>query len=134
MYTVIYDGQCNLCVTLVQLLEKLDRGEQFAYVPMQAEAELQTLDITAADCEQGMILLDPDRPQQRWQGSAAAEEIGRILPIGALFVQAYRALPGIKSSGDLAYAYIRDHRYEIFGKRSDIYESSYPACKSERCQ
>ncbi|MBE9079513.1 DUF393 domain-containing protein [Romeria aff. gracilis LEGE 07310] len=132
MYTVIYDGQCNLCVTLVQLLEKLDRGQQFAYVPMQAEAQLESLDVTAADCEQGMILLDP--AQQRWQGSDAAEEIGRILPMGGLFVQAYRALPGFKSSGDRAYAYIRDHRYEIFGKRSEIYESAYPACESERCQ
>ncbi|PLZ35449.1 thiol-disulfide oxidoreductase, partial [Fischerella thermalis WC542] len=28
-YYVIYDGNCNLCVTLVQLLENLDQGNQF---------------------------------------------------------------------------------------------------------
>jgi predicted DCC family thiol-disulfide oxidoreductase YuxK len=25
-YTVIYDGDCNLCSNLVQLLERIDRG------------------------------------------------------------------------------------------------------------
>ncbi|NEQ81993.1 MAG: DUF393 domain-containing protein, partial [Moorea sp. SIO2I5] len=34
-YHVIYDGDCNLCVTLVQLLENLDQGKLFNYIPMQ---------------------------------------------------------------------------------------------------
>ncbi len=39
-YYIIYDGDCNLCVTLVQLLEQIDAGKEFSYVPMQ---DTQTL-------------------------------------------------------------------------------------------
>jgi len=133
MYAVIYDGNCNLCVTLVRLLERLDHGQRFEYVPMQNEARLAQWQITAADCEQGMILLDQAQPDQRWQGSDAAEEIGRILPMGDLFVQAYRSLPGAKSVGDQFYAFIRDNRYNIFGKRDRLYESEFPACEGDQC-
>ena len=133
MYAVIYDGNCNLCVTLVQLLEQFDQGKQFKYVPMQEDAILAQWGITPQDCEQGMMLIDQAHPEHRWQGSDAAEEIGRLLPTGNAFVQAYRALPGIKSAGDRFYAFIRDNRYSLFGKRDRHYESSYPACKDDRC-
>lgn len=117
-YHVIYDGNCNLCVTFTQLLEKFDQGEIFDYIPMQDQETLGQFGITAADCEQGMILINAQNPGQRWQGSDAAEEITRLLPMGEVFIAAYRALPGIKWLGDRAYAQIRDHRYAWFGKKS----------------
>ena len=131
-YIVIYDGNCNLCVTLVQLLERLDSGQQFRYLSMQDDA-IASFGVTAADCELGMILIDAEFPEKRWQGSDAAEEIGRLLPLGATFVAAYRALPGLKQGGDRAYEFIRDNRYEIFGKRDSTYESSFPACETGSC-
>ncbi len=124
-YYVVYDGECNLCVTLVQLLESLDQGKVFRYVPMQDEQTLSQWGLTAQDCEQGMILIDGNTPSQRWQGSNAAEEIGKLLPMGSVFVEAYRALPGIKWVGDRFYEQIRDHRYALFGKRDSIYKSTY---------
>lgn len=134
MYSVIYDGNCNLCVTLVRLLETLDNGQQFQYIPMQDEAALAQYGITAEDCEMGMILLDAAQLQRRWQGSDAAEEIGRLLPLGQVFVDAYRALPGVKQTGDGVYAYVRDHRYRLFGKRDRTYQPRYPACDSNTCK
>jgi predicted DCC family thiol-disulfide oxidoreductase YuxK len=124
-HTVIYDGNCNLCVTLVQLLEKLDQGHLFLYLPMRDVEGLAQFGITAEDCEMGMILL---KENQRWQGSQAAEEIARLLPMGAVFIQAYRALPGMKPVGDGVYAQVRDNRYTLFGKRSTTYQSPYPVC------
>jgi predicted DCC family thiol-disulfide oxidoreductase YuxK len=132
-YYVIYDGNCNLCVSLVQLLEQLDRGTQFSYIPMQDETNLHNLGITAIDCEQGMILINAQTPSQRWQGSDAAEEIGKLLPMGAVFVAAYRALPGAKWSGDRVYEQIRDNRYTLFGKRDRTYQSQHPACDTGNC-
>lgn len=132
-YTVIYDGNCNLCVTLVQLLETLDRGRLFHYIPMQDQSSLERFQISQQDCEMGMILLNPDAPKQRWQGSDAAEEIGRLLPFGNSFVAAYRALPGVKWAGDRVYEQIRDNRYTLFGKRDTTYQSTYPSCDSDRC-
>lgn len=130
-YYVIYDGNCNLCVTLVRSLETLDKGKLFRYAPMQDEQTLLQWVITAQDCEQGVILIDGNEPQRRWQGSNAAEEIGRLLPAGSIFVNAYQALPGMKWAGDRFYEQIRDHRYAIFGKRSNTYQSSY--CVDDTC-
>ncbi|AFY71615.1 thiol-disulfide oxidoreductase DCC [Thalassoporum mexicanum PCC 7367] len=125
-YKVIYDGNCNLCVSLVQMLEKLDRGQKFTYAPMQDLETLASFGISAADCEMGMILINANFPDQRWQGSDAAEEIGRLLPAGAVFVAAYRSLPGMKWLGDRTYEQVRDNRYAIFGKRDRTYQSAYP--------
>jgi predicted DCC family thiol-disulfide oxidoreductase YuxK len=124
-YNVIYDGNCHLCVTLVQLLENLDQGQRFEYISMQDLEELERFGITSDDCEMGMILIDCDTPQRRWQGSDAAEEIGRILPGGEVFVTAYRAMPGMKWMGDRVYEQVRDNRYTLFGKRSTTYKSVY---------
>ena len=125
-YHVIYDGNCNLCVTLVQLLENLDKGQLFDYISMQDEENLNSFGITPQDCEMGMILIDAQASERRWQGSDAAEEIGRILPMGDVFVSAYRAMPGMKWVGDRIYEQVRDNRYSWFGKRSSTYKSAYP--------
>jgi len=134
-YYVIYDGNCNLCTTLVQQLESLDKGQLFQYMPMQDQEALKRFGITSKDCELGMILIDADAPQRRWQGSDAAEEIGRLLPAGEVFVAAYRAIPGLKWMGDRVYEQIRDNRYTIFGKRSATYKSTYPVgdCSTGSC-
>lgn len=124
-YYVIYDGNCNLCSSLVQLLETLDKGQIFQYAPMQNQEILQRWGITPQDCELGIILIDADKPDQRWQGSAAAEEIGRLLPLGDVFITAYRSLPGLKWMGDRVYEQVRDNRYTLFGKRSSVYQTAY---------
>lgn len=132
-YTVIYDGLCNLCSNLVQLLERLDQGQLFRYLPMQDGEGLSRYGLTFQDCEGGMLLIDETQPDRRWQGSAAAEEIGRLLPLGEGFVAAYRALPGVKWAGDRVYAQVRDNRYALFGKRDGLYQSAYPVCQSGTC-
>lgn len=124
-YYVIYDGNCNLCSSLVQLLETLDKGQIFQYAPMQDQQILQRWGITPQDCELGMILIDANDHRQRWQGSAAAEEIGRLLPLGDVFITAYRSLPGLKWMGDRVYEQVRDNRYTLFGKRSSVYQTAY---------
>ncbi len=118
-YQVIYDSKCNLCTTFAQLLKQFDRDQTFAYIPMQDEASLANYGVMPTDCEAGMILIDTEQPARRWQGSEAAEEIARLLPLGEPFIAAYRAIPGMKWLGDRSYEQIRDHRYEWFGKREN---------------
>ncbi len=124
-YHVIYDGKCNLCVSFTQLLENFDQGNLFNYIPMQNSDVLAQLNITADDCELGMILIDSDNLNQRWQGSSAAEKIIELLPNGSLFVNAYRAIPGLKWLGDHSYLQVRDNRYQWFGSRNETYYSPY---------
>jgi predicted DCC family thiol-disulfide oxidoreductase YuxK len=127
-HTVIYDGQCNLCSNLVQLLEALDKGDRFQYIPMQDQMGLNQFNVTAQDCELGMILIDNENRDRRWQGSSAAEEIGRLLPFGSPFVTVYQSLSGVKWMGDRVYEQIRDNRYTLFGRRPETYKTAYPAC------
>ena len=133
-YYVIYDGNCNLCVNLVKFLENLDQGKIFSYAPMQDTKTLSSLDLTIDDCQKGMILVSTNQPQQKWQGSDAAEEIARLLPTGELFINFYRALPGLKNMGDNFYSYIRDNRYDLFGQRDRTYVSPYSIeCETNQC-
>jgi predicted DCC family thiol-disulfide oxidoreductase YuxK len=132
VYHVIYDGNCNLCVNSVKLLEQFDQGQQFRYAPMQDQATLAQFGITPQDCELGIILVDAAQPDRRWQGTAAIEEIGNLLPLGQLFVEAYRLLPGVKWAGDRLYEQVRDNRYALFGKRDQVYWSGYPVCEDCR--
>lgn len=125
-YHVIYDGNCNLCVSLVQQMEKIDQGAQFDYIPMQDQASLNQFGITEKDCELGMILIDAKNPKKRWQGSEAAEEIACKLPLATGLIDLYRQIPGIKNLGDKLYEGIRDNRYQLFGKRKQTYHSPYP--------
>lgn len=118
-YHLIFDGKCNLCTNFAQLLKQFDRGNIFTYIPMQDESTLAKFGITPADCAAGMILIDANQPEKRWQGSEAAEEITRLLPLGDLLLNAYLAIPGIKWLGDRSYEQIRDHRYQWFGERKE---------------
>ncbi len=118
-YHVIFDGKCNLCTNFAQLLKQFDREKIFTYIPMQDKSSLAKFDVTPADCEAGMMLIDARSPERRWQGSEAAEEIARLLPMGDLFINAYRAIPGMKWIGDRSYEQIRDNRYQWFGERDE---------------
>jgi predicted DCC family thiol-disulfide oxidoreductase YuxK len=130
-YTIIYDGRCNLCVSLVQVLERLEQGRLFHYVPMQDTNILAQWQITPQDCEAGMIVLNNDAPSQHWQGSAAAEKIAALLPAGAPLIAAYRAFPGLKWLGDRTYEQVRDHRYQWFGQYPGLYQSAYPNAQAD---
>jgi len=124
-YYLIYDGNCNLCVNFTRALEQLDQGKIFSYIPMQAEDILKTLGIQQQDCEKGMILIDMDNLDRRWQGSDAAEEITRLLPMGEPLIAIYRNIPSLKWLGDRLYDQVRDNRYQWFGKRDKTYVSEY---------
>lgn len=123
-YQLIYDGNCNLCVTFTKLLESFERGEIFNYIPMQNTEFLTSWGVTTADCEQGMMVLSVD---QKWQGSEAVEKIVELLPNGALFLNAYRAVPALKQLGDTSYLKVRDNRYQWFGSTDSTYYS--PNCQ-----
>jgi predicted DCC family thiol-disulfide oxidoreductase YuxK len=88
---------------------------------MQDQVTLDRYGISEQDCQMGMILIQAQIPEHRWQGSDAAEEIVRLLPMGKALIEVYRFLPGGKWIGDRTYEQIRDNRYALFGKRDEPY-------------
>jgi len=125
-YLIIYDGQCNLCSTGVQAVHALDQGCLFTYLPMQDATALAPWGITPDTCAQGMMVINMNEPDQRWQGSAAVEQLLSLLPGLAPWVDTYRGMTGLKAWGDACYAQIRDHRYAWFGARADVYRVTGP--------
>jgi predicted DCC family thiol-disulfide oxidoreductase YuxK len=93
---------------------------------MQDDETLRKFEVTATDCEMGMILIDRHDLTRRWQGSEAAEEITRLLPTGNTLIATYRAISPLKALGDASYIKIRDNRYRLFGKRDRTYQTAYP--------
>jgi predicted DCC family thiol-disulfide oxidoreductase YuxK len=131
-YYLIYDGNCNLCVNFTKGLETLDQGQIFRYIPMQAHDLLENLGVTPEDCQKGMILIDSVNPELRWQGSDAAEEITRLLPLGEPLISLYRSLPSLQWLGARLYDQVRDNRYQWFGQRETTYVSNYaPDCQCQ---
>ncbi len=122
--TIIYDGNCNLCTTFVKLLEKIDRGERFCYLPMQQVETLLHLGIHPTEMEQGVILLTD---KTKYQGMKAIERIGELLPGFDRLVSVYNQIPGVKPLSYSGYAWVKDHRYQLFGQ-CQTYESIYPFC------
>ena len=102
---------------------------------MQDKQTLAEFGVTEADCQQGMMLINADDITQRWQGSAAAEAIGKLLPGVDLAIDLYRWIPGLKLLGDRGYLQVRDNRYQWFGKRDRTYISDYrfKSCQENNC-
>ncbi len=121
---IIYDGNCNLCTTFVRLLESIDRGERFCYLPMQKTETLAQLGIPSSEMEKGVILLEK---QDKYQGMAAIERIGQLLPNFDRFVGLYNSIPGVKPLSNSGYEWVKDHRYQLFGQ-CQTYDSIYPFC------
>ncbi|MCS6782238.1 MAG: DCC1-like thiol-disulfide oxidoreductase family protein [Gloeomargarita sp. SKYBB_i_bin120] len=120
-YLIIYDGRCRLCSGWVAALYTLEQGRWLRYLPMQDETALAAWGVTPADCDQGVILIDGNQPERRWQGTAALEQLATLIPGMEPLVALYQQLPGLKALGDACYAQIRDHRYEWFGTREEVY-------------
>lgn len=121
---VIYDGNCNLCTTFVKLMEQVEGGKLFRYVPLQREEALRSLGIDPLEMAQGVVLLEGEG---KYQGMAAIERISQLLPGFSFLVELYHQIPGVKALVTSGYAWVRDHRYQLFGQ-CPTYESQYPFC------
>ncbi len=112
-------------------MEQVDGGKLFRYVPLQREEVLHSLGIDPAEMAEGVILLEGgeklSKQEGKYQGMAAIERIGQLLPGFPHLVQLYHQIPGVKPLVTSGYAWVRDHRYQLFGQ-CPTYESQYPFC------
>ena len=79
-YYVIYDGNCNLCVSLVKLLEKLDQGKTFNYAAMQEQEVLSSLDNKNLNCIQYYLLVSGYYSRSRGSSSSSSSSSTRYSP------------------------------------------------------
>ena len=80
-WTVVYDGECQVCIRSVNLLRDWDRHGRFEMVAYQSEGVPERFpEISQREFEESVQLIGPDR--ERWEGAAAVEKILELVPRG----------------------------------------------------
>ncbi|MGU3472997.1 thiol-disulfide oxidoreductase DCC family protein [Paenibacillus sp. D51F] len=128
--TVIYDGQCNLCLASVDRLGRLGSRAELTFVPLQNLDRLQgraaerVLDVGEEALRDRMHVVDG--AGRLYAGSDAVVRILRTVPGFGPAGWLYR-LPGMSRLGDWIYRYIAERRYDWFGKADE-------ACSPDECR
>jgi predicted DCC family thiol-disulfide oxidoreductase YuxK len=111
--TLIYDGQCRLCVTAKDGLERLGKDSGVRFVPYQSEEAACRL---GSDYRPGRpdvaFLVEPDGTVRR--GLDAFLPLLPGLPGGRLW-HALMRVPILRPLAYLAYKLIARYRYKLFG-------------------
>jgi len=111
---IIFDGVCNLCNTMVQLIIKLDKKETFKFLPIQSEKAttiFKELNIDLINLDTVILLKD----NKVYLQSDAALEIIYTLKYPWKIFYFSRFIP--KFVCDRIYKIIANKRYSWFGKR-----------------
>lgn len=78
-WTIVYDGQCRVCIRSVNILRDWDRYARFELVAYQSEGVMDRFpDITPQEFDASVQLIGPDGG--RWEGAEAVEKILSLLP------------------------------------------------------
>jgi predicted DCC family thiol-disulfide oxidoreductase YuxK len=113
MRTLIYDGQCRLCVTAKEGLERLGPDPDVQFVPYQSEEAACRL---GAEYKRGRpdvaFLVEPDGTISR--GLDAFLPLVPGLP-GGRVLQAILRVPLVRPLAYLAYRLVARYRYSWFG-------------------
>jgi len=112
-WTLVYDGDCRVCVRWVAILWRWDRAGSVLTVPFQDGEALDALlpvRLGRADLEAAMHLVSPDC--RVFVGAAAAAPLLRLLPGGSLLATLF-GVPGIPRLAAVVYQWIARNRHHL---------------------
>lgn len=102
-YTVIYDGNCNVCQRSIDLLERWDRHGELEILASQAPVVRERFGwIPEEDLDASVQVVDARAEGVRWQGAAAVEKLLDALPRGRVFSWLFR-IPLVRPIAEWAY-------------------------------
>lgn len=111
---ILFDGVCNLCNGVVQLVIRQDTKGVLQFAPLQSPAGqklLQQLQLPQKDFET-FLLLDKGKLYQK---SSAALKVARYFKWYWQWLQLLWVVPQPVRDG--VYSFIARHRYQWFGKK-----------------
>ena len=121
---IIYDGECRFCQWSVHRIRKLDRREQFEYVPRQTEGIDARFPVLAeSDFNTGLRLIDDESVHV---GADAIYQIYRQIPPYRLIAWLYR-VPPFTQLARLGYAIIARNRHRFGRVECDTGACALPA-------
>jgi predicted DCC family thiol-disulfide oxidoreductase YuxK len=117
MYTILFDGVCNLCNASINFIIDRDKHNKFAFAPLQSVAGSKILHEHAVAIPDGdfdsIILVKNNKVYKK---SSAALEIARDLSGLWPVFYVFKIVPS--PIRDIFYDLIARNRYKLFG-RSD---------------
>jgi predicted DCC family thiol-disulfide oxidoreductase YuxK len=110
-YTLVYDGNCQVCNRLVVKLRRWDHRQEIELVPSQAPGVVERFPwIPASAFADAMQLIRADG--STWQGAAALEELIRVLPRGRWISWVFH-VPLVRVIADWMYRWFARNRYRF---------------------
>lgn len=111
-YTVVYDGDCEVCQRSVAALAKWDRDRLLEIVPSQAPSVAERFPwITRAEFDQSIQVIRT-ADNKTWQGAAAVEEMAKALPRAKSFSWIFR-IPFARPVGERLYRWFAANRHRF---------------------
>lgn len=111
--TVIYDGQCKLCVRSVSVLRSMDRSGSLEFLanadPLVAE---RFPFIPPSDLDHALQVVGRDG--KTWSGASAIEAVLRVLPRTGMLAWMFR-LPFARTGAARLYAWVARRRLRFLG-------------------
>lgn len=113
---MVFDGVCNLCSGVVQLVLRLDRQGAIRFTPLQSPFG----QVLAA--AHGLDLANPDsflvfEGGRALEASDAVLAIAARLPAPVSWLRGLRVIP--RAWRDPVYRWLARHRYRLLGRRAD---------------
>jgi predicted DCC family thiol-disulfide oxidoreductase YuxK len=110
-YTLVYDGNCNVCGRLVKVLHAWDRNEEIEVVPSQQPGVMARFPwIPARAYVEAVQLIGPGG--RTWSGAAAIEQLLNALPRGRLISWVFK-IPFVRGIADRLYKWFARNRYHF---------------------
>ncbi len=110
-WTLVYDGQCDVCGRFVRIVERWDRRKEIELLPSQNPYVPARFPwIPAEAYADAMQLIGPSG--RTTQGAAALEELLGILPKGRMLAWIFK-LPFVGWLADKLYRWFARNRYRF---------------------
>lgn len=111
-YTVVYDGDCNVCQRLARRLTAWDWRGCFEIVPSQHPGVRARFPWIPARAYLESLQLVRVADGRTWQGAAAIEQILRVVPRGRWFAWIFR-VPLVRPIAEWLYRAFARNRYRL---------------------
>ena len=80
-HTVVFDGECGVCLRSVEILRRWDTEDRLRCIPFQGPGVMERYpEITEREFREAVQVIAPDG--RRWAGADAVEQALRLTPKG----------------------------------------------------
>jgi predicted DCC family thiol-disulfide oxidoreductase YuxK len=111
-YTVVYDGNCNVCGKIVAVIAKWDRNNQLEIIPSQTPGLVIRFPWIPERAYVESLQLIRARDGKTWQGAASIEQLLDVLPKGRLVSWIF-SIPFARPIAEKGYRWFARNRYHL---------------------